>query len=90
MACARAIGTETKVLRDIFDEHPGVRDRFVGTGIVTTVGAVTMLVGGFAQAGQMNQWDQEFVRSVEVVPFIVPPALKMYWKCAALGTFSEP
>src|SRR6185503_20171490 len=35
-ACARAVETETKVLRDIFDEHPGVRDRFVGTGIVTT------------------------------------------------------
>jgi Ni,Fe-hydrogenase III large subunit len=36
VTCARAIGTETKVLRDIFDEHPGVRDRFVGTGIVAT------------------------------------------------------
>lgn len=33
-------------------------------GIGTVV--VTMLVGGFAQAGQMNQWDQAFVRSVEV------------------------
>jgi Ni,Fe-hydrogenase III large subunit len=36
VACAHAIGAETKVLRDIFDEHPGVRDRFVGTGIVAT------------------------------------------------------
>jgi len=33
-------------------------------GIATVV--LTMLVGGFAQSGQMNQWDQEFVRSVEV------------------------
>ncbi len=33
-------------------------------GIATVV--LTMLVGGFAQAGQMNHWDQEFVRSVEV------------------------
>jgi hypothetical protein len=30
------------------------------------------------------------VRSEEVVPFIVPPLLKMYWKWPALGTFSEP
>ena len=25
-----------------------------------------MLVGGFAQAGQMNQWDSSFILSVEV------------------------
>lgn len=37
---------------------------FSAWGIGTVV--VTMLIGGFAQAGQMNQWDQEFVRSVEV------------------------
>jgi len=30
------------------------------------------------------------VRSVDVVPFIVPPALIIYWKCADFGTFSEP
>jgi Ni,Fe-hydrogenase III large subunit len=33
-ACARAIAAEAKIVRDIFDEHAGVRDRFVGTGIV--------------------------------------------------------
>jgi cytochrome c oxidase cbb3-type subunit 1 len=37
---------------------------FSAYGIATVV--LTMLIGGFAQAGQMNQWDQEFVRSVEV------------------------
>jgi hypothetical protein len=30
------------------------------------------------------------VRSEEVVPFIVPPLLKMNWKWPAFGTFSEP
>ena len=33
-------------------------------GIGTVV--ITMLVGGFAQAGQMNQWDASFILSVEV------------------------
>ncbi len=33
-------------------------------GIGTVV--LTMLVGGFAQAGQMNQWDSSFILSVEV------------------------
>ncbi|MCB1230424.1 MAG: cbb3-type cytochrome c oxidase subunit I [Verrucomicrobiae bacterium] len=33
-------------------------------GIGTVV--LTMLLGGFAQAGQMNQWDSSFILSVEV------------------------
>lgn len=33
-------------------------------GIGTVV--LTMLIGGFAQAGQMNQWDSSFILSVEV------------------------
>ncbi|MCB1088948.1 MAG: cbb3-type cytochrome c oxidase subunit I, partial [Verrucomicrobiae bacterium] len=37
---------------------------FSAYGIGTVV--LTMLVGGFAQAGQMNQWDQHFILSVMV------------------------
>ena len=37
---------------------------FSAYGIATVV--LTMLVGGFAQAGQMNQWDASFILSVEV------------------------
>jgi Ni,Fe-hydrogenase III large subunit len=32
--CARSIARETRLIRGIYDEHPGVRDRFAGTGVV--------------------------------------------------------
>jgi Ni,Fe-hydrogenase III large subunit/Ni,Fe-hydrogenase III component G len=32
--CARSLALEVDVLRDIYDEHAGVRDRFVSTGTV--------------------------------------------------------
>jgi Ni,Fe-hydrogenase III large subunit len=49
--CARSLEGEAKVLRDIFDEHAGVRDRFVGTGIVTPLLATELgLVGLAARA----------------------------------------
>jgi Ni,Fe-hydrogenase III large subunit len=33
-ACACDIARETRLIRSIYDEHAGVRDRFAGTGIV--------------------------------------------------------
>jgi Ni,Fe-hydrogenase III large subunit/Ni,Fe-hydrogenase III component G len=33
--CARAVGGEAAALRSIYDEHAGVRDRFVGAGTVS-------------------------------------------------------
>jgi Ni,Fe-hydrogenase III large subunit len=33
--CARAVAKDATTVREIFDEHAGVRDRFAGTGIVT-------------------------------------------------------
>jgi Ni,Fe-hydrogenase III large subunit/Ni,Fe-hydrogenase III component G len=33
--CARSLGGEAATIRSIYDEHAGVRDRFVGAGIVT-------------------------------------------------------
>jgi Ni,Fe-hydrogenase III large subunit len=34
--CARSIAGETRLIRGIYDEHSGVRDRFAGTGVVTS------------------------------------------------------
>ncbi len=34
-ACARMLSTEAEIIRGIYDEHAGVRDRFVGAGTVT-------------------------------------------------------
>jgi Ni,Fe-hydrogenase III large subunit len=34
VACARMLGAESVTLRTIYDEHAGVRDRFVGAGTV--------------------------------------------------------
>jgi Ni,Fe-hydrogenase III large subunit len=54
-ACARAIDVEVKVVRDIFDEHAGVRDRFVGTGQVTPdLAAQLGLVGLAARASAQS------------------------------------
>jgi Ni,Fe-hydrogenase III large subunit len=47
-ARARAIESEVQVVRDIFDEHAGVRDRFVGTGIVAPDLATRIGVVGLA------------------------------------------
>jgi Ni,Fe-hydrogenase III large subunit len=55
-ACARAIAAEAQVVRDIFDEHAGVRDRFVDTGIVTPELAVQLgLVGLAARASGQDR-----------------------------------
>ena len=55
-ACVRGIMAETQVVRDIFDEHAGVRDRFVATGIVTPELAVQLgLVGLAARASGQDR-----------------------------------
>jgi Ni,Fe-hydrogenase III large subunit len=55
-ASARAIEREVGVVREIFDEHAGVRDRFVGTGIVTPDVATQLgLVGLAARASGLNR-----------------------------------
>ena len=55
-ARAGAIGAEAVHLRDILDEHPGVRDRFVGTGRVTLELARQLgLVGLAARASGSNR-----------------------------------
>jgi len=55
--CARTIETETRVLREIFDEHAGVRDRFVGTGIVTAELATELGLVGLAARASGHDYD---------------------------------
>lgn len=53
---ASAIAREVVTVRDIFDEHAGVRDRFVGTGVVTPDLATQLgLVGLAARASGHNR-----------------------------------
>jgi Ni,Fe-hydrogenase III large subunit len=56
-ARAGAIAIETKVLREIFDEHAGVRDRFVGTGIVTAELARQLGLVGLAARASGQDYD---------------------------------
>jgi Ni,Fe-hydrogenase III large subunit len=55
-ACASAIRTEVEIVREIFDEHAGVRDRFVGTGIITPDLATRLgLIGLAARASGLDR-----------------------------------
>ena len=56
-SCAHTIAAETKVLRDIFDEHAGVRDRFVGTGIVAAELATELGLVGLAARASGHDYD---------------------------------
>ena len=47
-ARARAIASEANAVRHIFDEHAGVRDRFVGTGVVAPALATRLGMVGLA------------------------------------------
>jgi Ni,Fe-hydrogenase III large subunit len=56
VACARVVESEAKIVRDIFDEHAGVRDRFVGTGTLAPDLAVRLgIVGLAARASGQNR-----------------------------------
>ena len=56
-ACARSIAAEVQVVRDIFDEHAGVRDRFVATGVVTPELAAQLGLVGLAARGSGQDRD---------------------------------
>lgn len=46
--CVRSIAMEVAILRAIYDEHAGVRDRFAGAGVVTPVLAAKLGLTGLA------------------------------------------
>jgi Ni,Fe-hydrogenase III large subunit/Ni,Fe-hydrogenase III component G len=56
-ACARAVESEAKIVREILDEHPGVRDRFVGTGVVAPELATQLGIVGLAARASGREGD---------------------------------
>jgi Ni,Fe-hydrogenase III large subunit len=56
-ACLREVVAEAVVLRDIYDEHPGVRDRFVGAGAVSPALAARLGLTGLAGRASGQAFD---------------------------------
>lgn len=54
---ARVLDREARVLREIFDEHAGVRDRFVDTGVVTPELASRLGLAGMAGRASGQAFD---------------------------------
>ena len=48
IACIESIAAEVSILRAIYDEHSGLRDRFVGAGVVTPALAARLGLTGLA------------------------------------------
>lgn len=55
--CAEEIAREARTLRTIYDEHPGVRDRFTGAGTVTPALAARLGVTGLAGRASGQAFD---------------------------------
>jgi Ni,Fe-hydrogenase III large subunit len=66
-ACARAIAAEAAALRDIYDEHSGVRDRFVGAGIVTP--ELAKRLGLIGLAGRASGQDCDLRTDLPCAPY---------------------
>jgi len=56
-SCARDVAREALVLRNIYDEHSGVRDRFVGAGMVTPALAGRLGLAGLAGRASGQAFD---------------------------------
>lgn len=56
-ACATGIAIEAAVIREIYDEHAGVRDRFAGAGIVTPELAERLGLCGLAGRASAQPYD---------------------------------
>jgi Ni,Fe-hydrogenase III large subunit/Ni,Fe-hydrogenase III component G len=57
LEASRSIRTEIEILRKIYEEHAGLRDRFVGAGIVTPALAARMGLCGFAGRASGQAFD---------------------------------
>jgi Ni,Fe-hydrogenase III large subunit/Ni,Fe-hydrogenase III component G len=55
--CVRSVATEVDTLRVIYDEHAGVRDRFVGAGIVVPALAIRLGLTGLAGRASGQAFD---------------------------------
>lgn len=57
IACTESIASEVDTLRTIYDEHAGVRDRFVGAGVVTPALAAKLGLTGLAGRASGQAFD---------------------------------
>jgi Ni,Fe-hydrogenase III large subunit/Ni,Fe-hydrogenase III component G len=57
IACIESIATEVGTLREIYDEHSGLRDRFVGAGMVTPALAAKLGLTGLAGRASGQAFD---------------------------------
>jgi Ni,Fe-hydrogenase III large subunit len=55
--CAARIAEQAAILRDIYDEHAGVRDRFVGAGFVSPQLAAQLGLTGLAGRASAQSYD---------------------------------
>ncbi len=53
----RAIAAQVTTLRAIYDEHAGLRDRFVGAGVIAPALAARLGLTGFAGRASGQEWD---------------------------------
>jgi Ni,Fe-hydrogenase III large subunit/Ni,Fe-hydrogenase III component G len=66
-ACAARIAEEAVAIRTIYEEHAGVRDRFVGAGIVTPELAAQLGLCGLA--GRASAQDHDLRADLPIAPY---------------------
>jgi len=74
-ACATGIAGEVTSIREIYDEHAGVRDRFVGAGTVTPQLATQLGLCGLA--GRASAQPHDLRADMPCVPYDELPARKI-------------
>ena len=70
--CLRAIAREAQVLRNIYDEHAGVRDRFAGAGTVAPQLAARLGLVGLAGRASAQAYDLRVDRPCEPYTELTP------------------
>jgi Ni,Fe-hydrogenase III large subunit len=65
--CARDVGAEAATIRTIYDEHSGVRDRFVGAGTVTP--ELAKQLGLIGLAGRASGQDYDLRVDLPCAPY---------------------
>jgi Ni,Fe-hydrogenase III large subunit len=82
--CADAIGAEVQLLRSIYDEHAGVRDRFAAAGVVLP--DLAKRLGLIGLAGRASGQDFDLRRDAPCAPYdelAVKAAIKVEGDVAA-------
>jgi Ni,Fe-hydrogenase III large subunit len=74
---ARAIAADTARIRAIYDDHAGVRDRFVGTGIVTPQLARQLGMTGLAARASGQAFDLRVDAACDPYTMLAPRAISL-------------